>query len=134
MQPLTYLSLDNERIPSEVLDMTKARTNFKDILKFKSKISEDEADDFIILAYLEKTGVYQRLRDILYDVYYGQKFPNPLPRICTKIENFSFKEQQDNLLLSDIEETIYREDQTVTNAYFGNLEVKHYFSCCNSTG
>lgn len=49
----------------------------------------EEAEEFILLAYMEKTGIYQKLRDIMYDIYYGKKFPNPLPRICVRIEDFN---------------------------------------------
>ena len=127
---MTYTDLDNIRLPEEVLKLEEAGKTYKEILRVKSKVATQDAEDFVVLAYLEKTGVYGKLRDILFDVYYGKKFPNPLPRICSKIEDYSYQEQADLLTLDDVEEIIYREDQTVEHAYFGELNIKNYFAAC----
>jgi hypothetical protein len=84
------------------LDLADSVKHFKSIIKLKSAVPPKQEEEFIILAYLEKTGVYKKLRDILYDVYYGIKFPNPLARISTKIEQYSYKKQTDKLVIDDV--------------------------------
>lgn len=133
LQPLTYMELDLQREPEEVLNMETACDNFQDIIKLKSNVTHRESEEFIVLAYLEKTGVYQKMRDILFDVYYGKKFPNPLPRICSKLEDFSYKEQADLLTVEDVEDLIYKDDQRVEPAFFGEIPIKDYFSSSTTT-
>lgn len=72
-------------------------------MKLKTAIDNEEAQEFILLAYMEKTGIYKKLREILYDIYYGMKFPNPLPKICNKIELFSRKYAESSLSKQTVE-------------------------------
>ena len=79
------------------------------------------------MAYMEKTGIYQKLRDVLYDVYYGKKFPNPLPRICNKIEDFNRKYSDVILSKNVIEQELYRPDTRIEEAEFAGKKVKDYY-------
>ena len=76
---------------------------------------------------MEKTGIYQKMRDVLFDVYYGKKFPNPLPRICNKIEDFNRKYSDVILSKNVIEEELYRPDSKIEEAEFAAKKVKDYY-------
>lgn len=130
-QPLKYIDLDAQRLPLTTLSLEKATNNFKKIVKLKSAIPQQESEEFIILAYLEKTGIYQKLRDILYDVYYGKKFPNPLPRIIMKIEEFNRKFSEVILSRQVVEEELYRADTKLEEAKSGGKVVADYFRATN---
>lgn len=111
----------------QTLALDKAVASFKNIVKLKNAIAEDEATEFIILAYTEKTGIYVKLRDLLYDIYYGKKYPNPLPRICTNIEMFNRQYSDVVYSTNAIEEEIYRPDTRVEEAHNGGKKIMNYY-------
>lgn len=105
----------------------KAVSSFKSIVKLKNAIADDEATEFIILAYTEKTGIYIKLRDLLYDIYYGKKYPNPLPRICNSIEVFNRQYSEVILSTNVIEEEIYRPDTRLEEAQNAGKKIANYY-------
>lgn len=126
-QPLTYLGLERIRLPLTTLSLDTAVSNFKQIVKLRSAVPGDEAEEFVILAYMEKTGIYQKLREVLYDTYYGKKFPNPLPRICNRIEEFNRKFSEVILSKQMIDEELFRADVTVSEAVCAGRKIQDYY-------
>jgi hypothetical protein len=110
-----------------------ATKNFKQIVKLKSAVNNEEAEEFIILAYMEKTGIYQKLRDLLYDIYYGKKFPNPLPKICIKIEEYNRVYSDVVLSKNVIEDEIYRPDTKVEEALNAGKKIQNYYWASRSS-
>lgn len=109
------------------MSLDTACKNFKQIVKLKSAVNNEEAEEFIILAYMEKTGIYQKFRDLLYDIYYGKKFPNPLPKICNKIEEYNRVFSDVILSKNVIEDEIFRPDTRVEEAVNAGKKIQNYF-------
>lgn len=130
-QPLTYNLLDKMRQPKYTLSLDKALENFKKIVKLKNSVSTEESEEFVLLAYMEKTGIYSKIRDILYDIYYGKKYPNPLSRICMKIEMFNKKYSDIILSKSMIEEELYRNDMIIQEGVNAGRKIPNYYSVTN---
>lgn len=76
---------------------------------------------------MEKTGIYQKLRDLLYDIYYGKKFPNPLPKICNKIEEYNRTFSDIILSKNVIEDEIYRPDIKLAEAVNAGKKIQNYY-------
>lgn len=126
IQPFTYKIFENTRQSSQLQDLDACIKNFNKLLKTPTSISSEESTAFLLIEYLEATGVTAKIRKILYNVYFKKKIPNPLPKIVHKMEKYSLTQSSKLLSFEEIKQFFFFPEENISQLYQGYEPVNNY--------